>query len=417
MIQKTIALLFALVFFIQAKSQNTPTVITNAKIHIGNGQIIEKGTLVFSNGIIEYVGTDNNTFYKTATIINAEGKHIYPGLFALNNVVGLNEIDAVRATHDFNENGSINPNVRAQIAFNTDSKILPTLKFNGILFTQVTPQGGLISGSSSVMKTEAWNWEDATIKKDDGIHMNWPEQNPWGNLEKQKEQIEKHTQSLKNFLTEAKHYCQQTPAVSNIRYEAMRPLFNKSAKLFVHVNTAKGIVNCIQFFKQQFPEIELVLFDAAEANYCIDIIKENNIKVVVTNIHSLPSNASKDIDQPYKTVAQLFNAGITVAVARNGSWESRNVMFNAGTVAAYGINPEQALQTITLNAAKIVGLDSLYGSLEKGKKASLIISDGDVLDMKSNNIVQAFINGEALTIDNEQKALAKKFQHKYGIKN
>jgi hypothetical protein len=417
MIQRNILLLLAAFVFTQVQSQNIPTVITNATIHIGNGQVITNGTIAFSNGIIDYVGTENKTFYKTATIINGQGKHVYPGLFALNNTVGLNEIDAVRATHDFNENGSMNPNVRAQIAYNTDSKIIPTLKFNGILFTQVTPQGGLISGSSSVMKTEAWNWEDATIAQDDGIHINWPEQMPWGNAEKQKEYLDKTTQQLKDFLAEAKQYCKSTPAVANVRYEAMRGIFNQSKKLFVHVNTAKGIIQSIHFFKQNYPEIVFALYDAYEAHYCIDMIKSNQIAVVVSNVHSLPSKAHKDIDQPYKTVAQLINAGITVAIARTGSWEARNVMFAAGTVAAYGVNAEQALQTITLNAAKIVGIDAQYGSVEKGKKACLIISEGDVLDMKSNNISHAFVNGEPLTIDNEQKALAKKFMGKYGLKD
>jgi imidazolonepropionase-like amidohydrolase len=142
-------------------AQKTTTIITGATIHVGNGEIIENGVVVLSNGKIELVGKTLNTLYKNAKTIDAKGKHIYPGLIGMNTIVGLNEIDAARATRDFNEQGSVNPNVRALIAYNTDSKIIPTLVFNGILFTQVVPQGGLISGTSSLMKTQGWNWEDA----------------------------------------------------------------------------------------------------------------------------------------------------------------------------------------------------------------------------------------------------------------
>lgn len=399
----------------RTKAQQIPTIINNATIHVGNGNVIENGTIAISNGKIDFVGIENKAFYKTATIIDGKGKHVYPGLICLNNYVGLSEIEAVRATHDFNEQGSINPNVRSQIAYNTDSKILPTLKYNGILFVQSVPQGGMISGTSSIMKTEGWNWEDATIKQDDAIHLNWPESTHEVN-DKQKENIEKRTVELLAFFTDAMQYQTNLAPIFNARFEAMKGLFNKTKKLFIHVNSAKGIINSIQFFKRNFPTVSLVLVDAIEANLCIDIIKENNIAVVLSNIHSLPGNAHTDIDQPFKTAAQLQKAGITIAISHKESWQTRNLMFNAGTAVAYGLSKEEALEAITLNAAKIVGIDANYGSIEVGKSASIIICSGDVLDMKSNNITEAFINGEPVNLNNEQKALNEKYLKKYNLK-
>ena len=306
--------------------------------------------------------------------------------------------------------------MRSQIAYNTDSKLLPTIKFNGILMVQSVPQGGLISGTSSIMKTDGWNWEDATVKADEGIHLNWPEYAS-GNAEKQKEQVEKSVNELSVFFEAAFQYQKIEPEVYNVRLEAMRGLFNKTKKLYLHVNTAKGIINSVMYFQNKYPTIQLVLVDVNEISLCIDFVKEKNIPVVLSNIHSLPGLAHNDVDQPFKNAFLLQKAGIVFAISHKESWQTRNLMFNAGTTVAYGLTNEQALQAITLNAAKIVGIDSTYGSLEVGKSATIIISSGDVLDMKTNDITNAFINGEAIVFKNEQKELNDKFLKKYDLKN
>jgi imidazolonepropionase-like amidohydrolase len=412
---KSFCIAAALLFFTKINAQIIPTLVINATVHVGNGQVFENGIVAFSNGKIDYVGTENKTLYKNATIIDGKGKHVYPGIICLNNYVGLSEIEAVRATHDFNEQGSINPNVRSQIAYNTDSKILPTLKVNGIMFVQSVPQGGMISGTSSIMKTEGWNWEDATIKQDDAIHLNWPEYTH-GN-EKQREQVNERVKQLHTFFSDAMQYQANTNKVFNARLDAMKGLFNQTKKLFIHVNTAKGIINSVQFFKKNFPTIQLVLAEASEANLCLAFIKESQVPIVLSNIHSLPSTANKDVDQPFKTAVQLQKANILFAISHKESWQTRNLMFNAGTTVAYGLTKEEALQAITLNAAKIAGIDSTYGSIEQGKSASLIISNGDVLDMRTNVLTNAFINGEAVTLTNEQNELNSKYLKKYNLKD
>lgn len=171
--------LFSTISFAQiptpALPQSQPIVLRGGTAHIGNGQVIENSIIRFENGKITFVGTSGEFIPDDNTkIIDAAGKHIYPGLIAANTTIGLSEIEAVRATLDFNETGELNPNVRSIIAYNTDSKIIPTIRSNGVLLAQITPRGGRISGTSSIVELDAWNWEDAAYKTDIGIHLNWP---------------------------------------------------------------------------------------------------------------------------------------------------------------------------------------------------------------------------------------------------
>jgi imidazolonepropionase-like amidohydrolase len=392
-------------------AQKTTTIISNGTIHVGNGEVIEKGVLVMEMGRIKEVGPTLKNLYKNARVIDATGKHIYPALIGMNNIMGLNEIDAVRATKDYDEQGEINPNVRALIAYNTDSKILPTALVNGILYTQVVPQGGIISGSSSLMKTKGDNWEDAAVKTDDGIHLNWPFV-PLSNDEEENKG-EKNILLLSNFLAEAQQYISLENTIFNARLEAMRKVLNGQMNLYVHANDAKSLIRSINFFKQNYPQIKLVLVGASDAYLIKDLLVKSQIPVVLGNIHRLPSRNAEAIDQPYQTPSQLKNAGIQIAISNEGSWEARNLAYIAGTASAFGLNREEALTSISLTPAKIMGVDKQIGSLEEGKIASILLCNGDLLDMKSSYISMAFLDGEELDLKNDQVKLYEKYLHKY----
>lgn len=413
-----LTILFAiLVLGETAKSQDV-TIFSNATIHTGTGTVIPNGYLVINNGKIVDVGDKLNTLYKNARVVDVSGKHIYPGLFALNNYVGLNEIDAVRATKDYTETGMFNPNVRALVAFNTDSKILPTLSFNGILYTQSVPQGGIISGSSSLFKTQGWNWEDAVVLADDGIHLNWPgEIAPARKPRDEKNnQIKEHLNQLETFFSSCEAYFKLTnPVDINLKYEAMRPVFEGKANLYIHASTVKSIIAAVNFFKENYPSIKLVLVEAGEAWKITDVLKKHNIPVILTNIHRLPRYNHDDVDEPFKSASVLVQAGILTAIGHTGSWEARNIMFNAGTTAAYGLTKEQALQLITYNAAVIVGVQNKAGSLQTGLDASFIVCNGDIFDMKESIVTEAYINGEPVDLKNHQYMLYKKYLDKYKL--
>jgi hypothetical protein len=403
-----------------AAKQSQAVAITGATIHVGNGTVIQNGTLVFNNGKIVSVGTGAPA--SGATEIKANGKHLYPGFIAPITNLGLTEFESVKATLDFQEIGNLNPHIRSLVAYNTDSKVPATLRSNGVLMAQVTPQGGTIAGSSSVVQLDAWNWEDAAIRTDDAIHMNWPaiprSRGGFGRVamsaEAMRERRDAALSELEAFFTEAKAYSESKPAIVNPRLAAMRHLFDGSEKLFITAENQKDIVSAVNFAKKH--NITPVIVGGDEAYLITDFLKENNITVVIKQPHALPNSIDDDVNMPYKNGAVLANAGIPVVISIEGYWQQRNLPFMAGTVSAWGLDKEKALQAITLNTARVLGIDKTAGSLEVGKDATLFISTGDALDMTTINVETAFIQGRNISLDNLHKQLNKKFSEKYGLK-
>jgi imidazolonepropionase-like amidohydrolase len=405
-----------------AAEQTQMILIEGGTVHVGNGTVIENGVVAFANGKITYAGNaagksslkDVNSY----KVIDAKGKHIYPGFIAMNTTLGLTEVDLVRATRDFNETGEINSNVRSVISYNTDSKIIPTVRANGVLLAEVTPQGGIISGTSSVMMLDGWNWEDAMYREEAGIHLNWPRmiiskgQNAEPE-EKQRENMNKAVENIRSFFAEARTYAKQNPDVKNLRFEAVRGLFSGDKKLYVHCNFIKEIIAAINFCKEF--GVKMVLVGGIDSWRVTDLLKENNISVVLVRTHSLPPREDEDVDLPYKLPSFLTKAGITVCITDDGSWAQRNIPFQAGTAAAHGLTKEEALKCITLNPAKVLGIDATTGTIETGKDATLFISSGDALDMRTNNVEQAFIKGKEIVLDDVQKQLYRKYMKRYGL--
>lgn len=405
--------------------QTQPVIIANATIHIGDGTVIENGIIGFEKGVIVFVGDARTVKYNPEgyEVINAAGKHIYPGLIAPNTTLGLNEVEAVRATNDMQEVGEFNPNVRSIVAYNTDSRVIPTLRSNGILFAQIVPIGGTISGTSSIVETDGWNWEDAAYSMDNGIQLNWPSVNTykWKNGYQVIENPEygNTVSEIENFFQQALAYSkEETHTPVNLRFEAMRGVFNGEKKLFIHANGAKEIIHAIHF-AETF-HITPVLVGGNEANLVLTLLKEKNIPVILERVHALPSRNDYDIDMAYKLPYILHQAGIlcglSVSNGSEGFWNQRNLPFEAGTAAAYGLTKEEALQCITLNNAKILGIDSTAGSLKKGKDATLLICEGDILDIRTNTISTAFIRGRKVATENWQNALYEKYSIKYNLK-
>jgi len=407
-----------------APAQKETITLTNATIHVGNGQVITNGNVVITNGKITEVGATTSTAGK---IVDCRGKHIYPGLILTATEIGLMEVPAVRATSDAEEIGELNPSIRSIVAYTADSKVTNTLRPNGILLANIVPGGGIISGSSSVVQLDAWNWEDAAYKLDGAIHFRMPsllartrgrgfgggqQTPPVDPVKRGLEQIE----NVKNFFREAKAYLAE-PAHenTNLKYEAVKGLFTKKQKLFIHCNIVKEMLLAVDFVKEF--GFDVVLVGAADSWQIADLLKQNNIAVVLDQLHALPVMVDDDVDQPFKTPALLQKAGVLFALNDDDeNTRSRNLAFNAGTAAANGLSKEEALSAITLNAAKILGIADRTGSVETGKDANIVVSDGDILDMKSNIISHAFIQGREVNLTNKQTQLFEKYKYKYGIK-
>ena len=405
-----------------ASKQTIDFSIEGATAHLGNGEVIENSLIMFSNGKLVFVGSALVKIARIGTVIKAGGKHIYPGFIIANSSLGLGEIDAVRATLDANEIGGMIPHVQSLIAYNAESKVVESVRPNGVLIGQITPRGGVISGTSSIVQFDAWNWEDAAIKVNDGIHLNWPqsfsEGRPWRGEEtgtKPNKEYLKDVENIASFVRAGKNYLNSSKSPKNLPYEALEGLFNGSKNLYVHANGVKEITDAINFSKEM-EILKLVIVNGNDAYKIADLLVENNIPVIIERAHRLPNNEDDDYDLPYKTAKLLTEKGVVVAIGMEGNMErmnSRNLPFYAGTCAAYGLNKEDALKLITFNAAKILGIDDFAGTLEVGKDATLFISEGDALDMRTNKLTDAFIQGRKISLETHQTKLWQRYGKKY----
>lgn len=404
-----------------APAQQKPIALMNGVAHLGTGEVIENSAILFADGKIQNVvdATRARLDLSGYEVIQIDGKHVYPGFILPYSNLGLREIDAVRATVDERETGSFNPNVRSLIAFNTDSDIIPTVRANGVLLVQTTPRGGLISGSSSVMQLDAWNWEDAVVKADDGLWMNWPSmyrRSGWwaepGPVEKNK-RYDEQKQEIRTFLTDAQTYGQTTPEVKNLKLEAMQGVFDGTQQLYIKADEAKEIVEAVQLAKSfKIPNVVIV---GGEDTYLVkELLKEHEVPVLLADLHRLPSRTADDVDLPYKLPGMLTKAGLKVGLLYDELRSNRNLPFFAGTAAGYGLSKEEALQLITKNTAEILGIGEQYGTLEEGKSATLFVSEGDALDMRTNQVIGAFIDGRQISLDNKQLQLYEQYSEKYG---
>ena len=408
-----------------APKQTTAFSIEGATAHLGNGEVIENSLLMFNDGKITFVGSALMKIARQGTVVDAKGKHIYPGFIAANTSLGLTEISAVRATEDADEVGRMLPHIRSLIAYNAESKIVESMRPNGVLMAQITPRGGVISGTSSVMQLDAWNWEDAAVKADDAIHINWPSafsRGRWWLGEdpglKVDAKYSNNIERIKDYFVTAKGYLDGIKEEKNLAYEAMLGLYNGSQKIFIHVSGHKEITDAITIFKGVGIN-KIVIVHGNGAEKIADLLIKNKIPVVVDRAHRVTENEDDDYDLPFRNAKILIDAGLTVAIGMEGQMErmnTRNLPFYAGTFAAYGVDKEQAVAMITGNAAKILEIDKTVGTLEVGKDATLFISEGDALDMKTNILIHAFIQGRKISLETHQTKLWKRYSNKYKTK-
>ena len=409
-----------------AKKQTETILITGATAHIGNGDVITNSAIGFKDGKLTYVGsTANANKNEYAEVIDATGKDVYPGFIALNSTLGLVEIDAIRQSDDQREIGEIIPHIRSIIAYNAESKVVESMRPNGILMAQITPRGGILSGTSSIVQFDAWNWEDAAIKTDDAIHMNWP--NPytrgrWWMGEdagmKPNKNYNPEIDKVERFLANAKAYFKGSRTPENLPFEAVEGLLNGKQKLFVHADTEKQIIDAVNF-SEKVGLGPIVIVGGYEAHKVGKMLADKKVAVVVTRPHSMPEQEDEDIKQPYKLAKLLVDQGVLVSLDPSGDMErmsTRNLPFYAGTCVAYGLDKEKALSLITSNAAKILGADDTIGTLEVGKDATLFISKGDALDMRTNILSHAFIQGRNISLESHQTQLWKRYMGKYNGK-
>jgi len=413
-----------------APPQKQGITITHATLHTGDGRVLNNAQISFENGVITEVASGRLPLVKANhRIIDAKGAAVYPGFILPVTDLGLREVDSLKATLDAREVGQMNPNVRSIVAYNAESERIPTMKFNGILLAQTTPQGGLVSGTSSVVQLDAWNWEDAAVKTDDAVHVNWPARSRLQfdlgtfmvSMKKDKD-FAKKTRQIKELFRDAKSWWQKPPADrTNQKLASLGGVFEGDKKLYIHAVDPKGVIESINFFKQIGKDNalanNLVLVTGAAVKPVVDFVKQQQVPVIVTSVHDLPHQKDASIDEAYALPAFLRQHGIKTGLAYQAgmSASARNLAFTAGTAATYGLNDEQAIKMITLDNAAILGIDDKYGSVEKGKSATLFISRGNALDMDGNQLTHAFIDGREIDLNGKQQQLYRKYGKKLGI--
>ena len=423
-----------LFFFVVAHStaQQTPAdkqtnaiSIEGATAHLGNGEVIENSLIMFNEGKITFVGSAMMKIARQGTVIDAKGKHLYPGFIAANASLGLVEIDAVKASDDLDEIGTNNPHIRSLIAYNAESKVVESMRPNGVLMAQVTPRGGLISGTSSIVQLDAWNWEDAAVKVDDGIHMNWPgsfTRGRWWLGEdpalKADPKYADNVQEIKMYFENAKNYLASKKETKHIPYEATKGLFDGSQRMFVHTSGQREITDAVTVLKDLGIK-NIVIVHGESADSVADLLVKHNVPVIIDRPHRNPNSEDDAYDYTYTLAKVLMDKGVVVSLGMEGQMErmnTRNLPFYAGTIAAHGLDKEKALMLLTSNTAKILGVDDMVGTLEVGKDATLFISEGDALDMRGNQLTKAYIQGRDISLETHQTELWKRYSNKYKSK-
>lgn len=418
-----------------APNQDKSVLIFGGTTHVGDGQVINNSVIGFTEGKIDLIASSDGTWTneilnmlsdsnnkKYDTIINVSNHHIYPGIIALNSNLGLVEVDAVRASVDDDESGTYLPEIRSIIAYNAESKAVESMRPNGVLLAQIAPNGGVISGSSSVVQLDAWNWEDAVIKYDQGVHINWPSPYTFGRWWlgedrglKANNNYNKQVNDLKDFFDKSKANMNLNKSM-NLKSRAMKGIFEGESTVYLHADDEKEIVDGVLFFKK-FNIKKIVIVGASEAKNQLDFIKENNIPVVVKQPYRFPQSVDSDPRETFMLAKKMIDKGILVSIDPSGAPQSRvsirNLPFYAGSFSSYGIDKELALSMITLNPAKILGIENEFGTLEIGKSATLFISKGDALDIISNNVTHAFISGRNISLETHQTRLWRRYSNKY----
>jgi imidazolonepropionase-like amidohydrolase len=408
---------------IPAPPQVKPIAIKGATIHPVSGPDIPSGTIVFENGKITAIGADA-AIPSGAEVIDGAGKHVYPGLINANTVLGLVEIGAVRATVDVEEAGAINPNVRSITSVNPDSELIPVARNSGVLTALSVPEGGIISGQSAVLRLDGWTPEEMTVLSPAAMHLRWPnltiDHRPRArkSVKDQQKEIEKAQKQIRDAFQIARSYWQarKNPGPDfkmDLRWEALMPVFDGKLPLFVHASTLAQIEAALAWAKEM--QFKIVLVDGDDAWRVASQLKESDTAVILGPATSLPPRRDDDYDSAWSSAAKLQAAGVRFCIASNGrgaETNERNVGYEAGLAAGYGLPKGEALKAVTLYPAQILGIADRLGSLEKGKAATLILTNGDPLDFPTQ-VEAAFIDGRKIDLSTRQTRLRDKYREKY----
>ena len=404
---------------VPGKAAATPVLLTGLTVHSVTSGVSTDTDVLIADGKIKAIGKDL-TAPEDATVMALDGKHLYPGLIALANQLGLIEIEAVRSTDDSTEVTQTNPDIRAKVAYNADSEVIPTIRSNGFAYAMVYPSGSMLMGQSSLMQLDAWNYQDAVVADATGLHVRWPNASTLGSRwnPKPADEVRKanaeQLEALQQHFKDAKAYYDAEQAGLNhgvdSRWHQMLPVFKGERPLFVHADDERQIRQAMLLAKQY--GLKLTIVGGRDSWRMADELAAAKVAVIYTAPYGLPTRVDENFRQAFITPKVLQDAGVQYALSLDGYWDTRNLVFAAGQAISYGLTPEQALRSVTINAAQIAGVADTIGSIEVGKAASLVVSDGDIFDYLGHKVTHLWIDGRAVDLNNRHKQLHDKYRQR-----
>lgn len=403
--------------------QGSPILLSGADVYTVSGDVIPGGDVLFDRGKIVAVGKSVDV-PPGARRVDVTGKRIYPGLFATGNDLGLVEVRSVRGADDAGETGTLNPNIRAEVAINPDSELIPVARANGVLLNLTRPEGSIMPGSSAVLQLDGWTWQDLTLKAPAAIHVTWPSMSrPRVGRSTQRAdaeptpKLDEQLKALDEAFADARAYGATRSAEKKIdhdaRWEAMGPLLEGKLPLVVAADEVRQIRAAVAFARRE--KVKLVILGGYDAPLCADLLKAYDVPVIVNGVHRLPIRPDAPYDEPFTLPARLREAGVTFCITlshRFGGSDVRNLPYHAATAAAHGLPADEALKAITLYPAQILGCADRVGSLEAGKDATLIVTNGDILETPTH-VEMAFVQGRQVDLSSKHTQLWQKYREKY----
>lgn len=420
-----IALLLLLLLPVQGAS----LLLTNAVVHTAAGPVLPQASLLVRDGKLAAVGAVTETADQT---IDLQGQHVFPGLIAPTTILGLQEIDAVRATRDTTEVGAFTPEVSTWVAVNPDSELIPVARANGYTHAQPIPLGGVVSGQSSVIALSGWTVEELVVNRSAGLHVFWPSfaldtipkeraANPddWKSPEDQAKERDKKLRELDEFFSEAEAYARAKSAkgTNGLRpvpaWEAMLPALRGEIPLVLHADEYRQIQSAVNWAVRR--KYRAVLAGGRDAARLAPLLSTNRIPVAYEHVFTLPPRDVDPYDVQFSAPAVLQQAGVKVSfcggVGEFGASSIRNLPYAAAQAMAFGLPREEALRGLTLYPAQLLGIADRLGSLEPGKDATFFVADGDILDLRAH-VKRMWISGQEVSLESRHTRLYDRYRNR-----
>jgi imidazolonepropionase-like amidohydrolase len=411
---------------VSAQSRGESIAIRNGRIFTVSGPVIEKGTVVITGGRIAAVGA-NVSIPAGARVIDATGLSVYPGMIDAGTVLGLMEIGSVAGTVDVGEIGDNNANIHVDVAIHPDSSHIGVTRVNGITAALTAPRGGQISGQSALINLDGWTPAEMVVKSPVAMHINWPGDSGRGfefafqarrrSVTELRREQERQIESLKKILKDAIAYADAKDAQAkdpslpkqdtDLKMEALIPVVRGQLPVIVNVNVERDIKAAIKFADEM--KLKMIIAGGVEAYKVAAELKTKNIPVIVGPVYRMPVNEDDPYDMVNANAGLLSKAGVKIAFQTSSSSESRDLPYQAGISAANGLAKEEALKAVTLYPAEILGVADQLGSIDKGKIANVIVTDGDPLEILTQ-VKHLIIAGREVPLTSRHTELYEKYK-------